>query len=351
MNIRLPRLLIIELIIIATGVIVYFAGGLLAQFASIALILAFAVLLTYALLPIVNFLDRSRWIPRGLAVLLVYLALFAAVAGFVALVSVPLAKQAEQLANDYPKYASQFKAEFPKLQDQLERRNIDLKLEERADEFTKNLESTAGNVVSRTGSILAGVFGTISTVFIVLFVTAYFLLSGKSIVSSMLAMAPRNRQRMLKKLFADYDRTLGNFVRGQLLISFIVALVVGIFSAAVGLPYFVLIGLVAGITSLVPVVGALLGMVLPVIIAAFVNPILIPVFIVFFVVFNEVTDKILYPRIVGRAVDLHPLLVFFGLLVAVQIAGVTGALLATPLLALLKVTAVSLHNTAGLKRV
>ena len=80
MNIQLPRLLVVELILIATGVIFSFAGNVVSRFAEVALIFAFAVLLTYALLPIVNFLDRWRYVPRGLAVLLVYLILFATLA-------------------------------------------------------------------------------------------------------------------------------------------------------------------------------------------------------------------------------------------------------------------------------
>lgn len=346
-NIRLPRLLVIELIVIATGIIAYFALDLLVQFASIALIVAFAILVTYALLPAVNFLAKLKYIPRGVAILLVYLGLLAAVAGFIALISVPLVKQVEQLAQDYPRYADEFKSAVPEFEEKLRERNIQVDLTARANEFTQNLQGAAGDVASRTGSILAGIFGTLSTIFIVLFVSVYFLLSGKQFSNAITGLFPKKYQRMVRRLAHDYDRILGNFVRGQLLISLIVIVVASVFAQVIGLPYSVVIGVVAGVTSLIPTVGVFLGMVLPVIIAAFVNPILIPVFVGFFIVLNEIVDKIVYPRVVGQAVDLHPLLVFFGILIGVQIAGIAGALLATPVLALVKVTLRSLRRSAG----
>lgn len=351
MTINLPRLLVIELIIIASGLIVYFAGGLLSKFGHLALIIAFSVLLTYALLPAVNAFDRLRYIPRGAAILIVYALMFLGLAGFVTVISVPMSKQVKQFANDYPQYVDQFNAGIPKLQSELDRRKVDYNLQARTDELVSKLEGNAGNAVTKTGSVVTGFFGTLSTLFFILFVTAYFLHSGRRFVDRIIALFPKRRQRLVRKLTNDYDRILGSFVRGQLLIALIVAVVVGLFTTAIGLPYSVIIGLVAGITALIPVIGALLGVILPVIISIFVKPILIPVFLVFFILFNEFTDKVLYPRIVGRAVELHPLLVLFALLIGVSLAGIAGALLATPVLALVKTSAVALRNTTGYAKV
>ncbi|MEX2209585.1 MAG: AI-2E family transporter [Patescibacteria group bacterium] len=347
MTITIPRILAIELTVIATGIILYFAAGLLSEFGQLALVVAFSVLLTYALLPFVNRLSKLRYVPRALAILLVYIGLAAVLIGFAALISVPLTNQVEQFADNYPEYQQQLESGIPEAQRWLEQRQIDYDLQAAANQFAERLETGTAAIVSRTGSIIASFFGTISSLFFVLFVTAYFLHSGRRFAERLILLFPRRRQRFVRKLASDYDRILGRFVRGQLLISVIVAVAVGMFMTALGLPYSVIAGLVAGITALIPVIGALLGMVLPVLIAAFINPILIPVFIVFFLLFNEFTDKVLYPRIVGRAVELHPLIVFFGLLVGVQLAGVAGALLATPALGLLKITLISLRNSTG----
>lgn len=350
MTITIPRILAIELTIIATGVIAWFAGGLLSEFGTIALVVAFSVLLTYALLPAVNRLDRLRYVPRGLAILIVYAGLALALAGFAALISVPLADQVQQFADNYPEYQDQVESGIPETQRWLDDHKIGYDVQEASDKFANRLEDGADTIVSRTGSIVTSFFGTLSSLFFVLFVTAYFLHSGNRFVDRLVALFPKRRHRFVRKLVHDYDRILGRYVRGQLIISGVVALAVGLFTSLIGLPYSVIIGLVAGITALVPVIGALLGMVIPVLVAALINPILIPVFIAFFLVLNEITDKILYPRVVGRAVELHPLIVFFGLLVGVQVAGIAGALLATPALGLLKVTAVALNNSAGYTR-
>jgi predicted PurR-regulated permease PerM len=350
MNIALPRLLVIELVIIATGVILYFAGSLIAELASVALVLALSILVTYALLPAVDFLSKFRFIPRALAVIFVYLALFGFVAGIVATVSKPLAHQVEELASQYPEYVDQAKADVPKLQEKLDAKGVNIKLEDQVEQVSNNLQSGAGSVVNKTGDIIASIFGTISTLFLVLVVSAYFLVGGRGMVDSLIKFAPKRRQRMVKRLGKDYDRVLGSYVRGQLLISLFIFVAVTIFCAIVGLPYFIILGLIAGIMSIIPTVGTLIAMIVPAAVALFVNPILVPIFIVFFMVLNEFSDKFLYPRIVGKAVELHALVVFFGFLIGVQVAGIAGALLATPLIALAKVTAVSLGKSSGYAR-
>lgn len=345
MNTRLTRILLVELIVIATGVIFYFAGSLVAQFANVALIVALAILVTYALLPAVNFLDRSKFIPRWLAVLIVYITMFAALAGIVAAISKPVTNQVKQLASEYPKYVDQVTDAVPNTQRELDKRNIKIDLQQKATDFSKDLEEAAGSLVSKTGSIIASIFGTLSTAVLVLFVTLYFLVSGRKIVESLIKSVPVKRHRMLKRLAQNYDRILGSYVRGQLLIAAIVGVAVMTFCAIVGLPYWALLGLLSGAFSTIPTVGTAISMLGPVAVAAFVNPVLIPVFVVFFIVLNEISDKVLQPRIVGKAVDLHPLLVLFGFLIGIQVAGVAGALLATPLMALVKVTVNTLRKT------
>lgn len=351
MNIQLPRLLVIELVVISTGVIFYFAGNVISRFGEVALIFAFAILLTYALLPIVNLLDRWRYMPRGLAVLLVYLLLFATLAGIVTIVSVPLAKEVEQLAKDYPKYADQFQESIPKLENELQRRGIAIDVREQANELTRRAQETGTDVASKSGSILATIFGTVSTIFFVLFVTLYFLLGGKQLADGVIAVFPKTRQRMVRKLMTDYDRIISSFVRGHLLLSVIIGTVVSLFATIIGLPYAVLIGVFAGITSLVPVIGALLGVAAPILVAAFVHPILIPFIMLFYFILNEISDKLLYPRIVGKALELHPLLVLFAVLIGVKLAGIAGALLATPLLGITKATIIALRKSSGYARV
>jgi predicted PurR-regulated permease PerM len=350
MNIQLPRLLAVEMTIIASAIILYFAGHLIGKFAIVAIVLAFSILLTYALLPAVNFLAKFKYIHRGVAILLVYLLLLAVVGGAVALISVPLAKQGEQLARDYPKYTQQVRDGVPKLEKELHKRNINVDLQQQAQEATSNIQHRGSEVAKRSGKIIAEFLGTVSTIILVLFVTVYFLYSGQRFTDAITGLFPRRRQRMVRKLTNDYDRIIGSFVRGNLLIAAIIFVVVTVFCSVVGLPYPTLSGLVAGVTSLVPVIGAFLGVVVPVIVAALVKPVLIPVFLVFFLVLNEVTHKWLYPKIVGDALELHPLVVLIGLLIGAEAAGIAGALLATPLIALLKVTIVALRNTAGYSR-
>lgn len=347
MNIHLPRLLILELTIIATAVIAYFAGHVVAQFTHIVFILAFAILLTYALLPFVNYLSRFRYVHRAAAITIVYLLLLVVLGGIVALVSVPLAHQGKELGKEYPRYSEEFRNSVPKLEDSLRQRGLDIRLDAAATDVTNRVKGSASGIASKSGHLIAEFFSTVSDIFIVFFVSIYFLYSGGHFVASMIKLAPPRRRRLLNRLVQDYDAILGGFVRGSLLIAVVVGLVVAAFSAAIGLPYWAIAGIFAGITSLVPVIGAFIGVAVPVAVAAFVHPILIPFILVFFFILNEVAHKVLYPRVVGQAVRLHALVVFFGLLIGASVAGIAGALLATPIIALAKVTLIGLRKTTG----
>lgn len=348
MNVRLPRLLALELTVIATGLILWMIVSLLGRFEHIVLIFGFSVLLTYGLLPVVNWLDKHM--RRGLALLVTYLTLALAIFGFVVLVSLPLAKQVEQLASEYPKYVGQAEDSVTKLQREFDKRNIGININEQVEKLNDQAENSAQTAASKSGEVAVGVFGTLSSIIIVFFVTIYFLLDGKSLVGSFISVLPAGRQRMVKKLAGEYHSLLSRYVGGQLFLSLLIGLAAGIFSWAIGLPYAVIIGVVAGITELIPVIGAFLGAGVACLIALFVNPILIIPIIIFFVIINEIEGKFLYPKIVGKAVDLHPLTVFFGLLIGTQLAGIGGALLATPVLAMLKTTIKTLSGITGNRR-
>ncbi len=337
-----------ELIIIATGIIAYFVGNLLAHFAHIFFLFAFSLLVTYALLPSVNALSRFKHLPRGAAILIVYLVMLAVLAGLVALTSVPLAKQADQLTRDYPRYAEQLRNDtIPGVENELKKRNLNFDLQRLADDTTANLKAAGGNAAAKTGDIIGTLFGTISDIIVVIFVSVYFLLSGKTFVREIVTLFPARRRRLLKKLSDEFDVILGGYVRGTLLIAIGMGVLAAIFMAAIGLPYWVIGGVATAVTSLIPVIGPFLGVAVPVMIAAFLNPVLIPFILVFYFILNELAHKILYPRIVGQAVKLHPLIVFFGVLVGVKLGGVAGALLATPILAMTKAVLLSLQKTTG----
>jgi predicted PurR-regulated permease PerM len=126
-------------------------------------------------------------------------------------------------------------------------------------------------------------------------------------------------------------RVFGSYLRSQLALAVIVGVAAAIGSAALGLPYALLIGVLAGLFELVPVVGSTLSAV-PALLVALSMPFPKVLWVLlYFVILQQVEDHVLAPRMSGQAVGLHPLAAMFALLAGVQVAGVVGGLLAVPL--------------------
>ena len=147
----------------------------------------------------------------------------------------------------------------------------------------------------------------------------------------------------------DVDRILGGFVRGQLVLAIVTGVAAAVGLLALGVHLWLLIGLFVALTSLIPVFGPYVGAV-PALIAAVVGPTrMSPVggaiaVLVLFVVLNEAGGKILYPKLVGKALNLHEVVVLFVLFAGLEVGGLAGTLFAAPVASLAIVTLVHLYR-------
>ena len=148
----------------------------------------------------------------------------------------------------------------------------------------------------------------------------------------------------------DVNRILGGFVRGQAILALVLGASAALACGALGLRFWLLIGVFVTIASLIPVVGPYIGA-LPAIVSAMLTQtgllhnlpgVRVALVILVFFVINEAGSKVLYPRLVGRALGLHEVLVLFALLAGFEIGGITGVLFAAPLTALASVTVAQL---------
>ena len=126
-------------------------------------------------------------------------------------------------------------------------------------------------------------------------------------------------------------RVLGGYLRGQLVLALIIGVLAGVGCALLGLPYAVVIGVLAGLFELVPMFGPILSVIPAALVALFMPfPTIIWV-LLFFLVIQQVENNVLAPRISGHALGLHPLGAMFALLAGFQLAGLLEALFAVPL--------------------
>ena len=152
-----------------------------------------------------------------------------------------------------------------------------------------------------------------------------------------LALFPDDRARHIRAVGTDCARTITGYISGNLLISVICGAATYVVLAVIGIPFSGLIALFVGISDLIPLVGATLGAVVAGL-AAFLYSVPAGIIVVvFFVVYQQLENHLLQPLIFSRTVQLNPLTVLIAILVAVELAGLLGALLAIPIAAMIQI--------------
>jgi predicted PurR-regulated permease PerM len=287
-----------------------------------------------ALHPVVNWVQtRARWLPRWLATLLVFIVVFALLAGITALFVVPLVREGTQVIDDFPKVADDVRAGRGPIGHLLER----LHLREYLSHHSDQIRSYASNLTAPTVSFLRATLTTVAGILAV-FVLAYLMvLQAPRMIDAFLALFDERRAERIRRVAHDCARSVTGYISGNLLISLICGGLTYIVLLIVGVPFAGLIALFVGIADLIPLVGATLGAVAAAI-PAFLHSVTAGVVvIIFFVVYQQVENHVLQPVIFSRTVRLNPLTVLVAVLIAVQLAGILGSLLAIPVASMVQV--------------
>jgi predicted PurR-regulated permease PerM len=292
-----------------------------------------AAFFAVALAPLVDRLQRRLVHRRSLATLLVFVVGLLAVAALVAAFAVPLAREGSQLAGQLPQLVEDARAGRGPIGELLDRTHALQYVQQNQDRirsFATGLTTPAAGVLK---GIATGVAGTLTIV-----VLSYLMvLEAPKVIHGAVSLLPRERQERVRRVGADCARSVTGYISGNLLISVICGLLTFGVLRLLGVPFAGLISLFVAIADLIPLVGATLGAVVAVV-AALVHsvPAAIAV-VVFFVVYQQLENHLLQPLILSRTVDLNPLTVLVAILVAVELAGILGALLAIPVAGMIQV--------------
>jgi predicted PurR-regulated permease PerM len=181
------------------------------------------------------------------------------------------------------------------------------------------------------------VFGAVVSAITVLILSLYMLLEGPAIKEGFLGLFPRRHHRQLETVLQHVGLKFGGWLRGQLLLGLILGVAAGVGTWILGLPYPFLLGVAAGVTELIPLIGPVLGAVPAVLVALFGPPWRLVAVIVFYTAIQQTEGNYLVPRVMKHAVGLSPLLTIIAIMVGANLMGILGALLAVPVAAALQV--------------
>jgi len=333
------RIILILLAVAALLWIVY-------KLTAVLLLLVLSIFFAYLVAPLVDLVEkpvnlsgRIIRVPRGLAIGVVYLFLFTVVgAGIYFLVP--------QFAAQFPEFKLQATAYYKKLSDTSDHLNQYFTEHRMPQGMVKAVNDTVLGVIAKGGEIASLAFERalgwiIFLPWIVLIpILSFFLLKdADSFRRSALAMLPRGRLRWRgDEFFQDINTTLAAYIRAQLTACFLIGAVCSIGFALIGFPSPLVLGLIAGLFEFVPLVGPLCVALLVALLALLHSGwAMALVGLLFLGVLRVVHDYVVYPRIIGHGIHLHPLAVIFAILAGAEIAGVAGIFLAIPAIAIITV--------------
>ncbi|MEV0724258.1 AI-2E family transporter [Micromonospora purpureochromogenes] len=285
-----------------------------------------AALFAVALNPLVDRVQRRFVRRRAAATLLVFLATFVAFAALGVLIVVPLLDELARFADRAPDLLREARAGRGPVGELLERFHLRRQAEAHVDQIQRFGGQLGRSTVGLVRGTVQGVAGVLTVV-----VLAYLMVvQGPRITAGTLALAGGTRAERLRRIGRASASTITGYLSGNLLISLICGLATFVVLALTGVPFAAVIALLVAIADLIPLVGATLGAIVAGGAGFLHSPTAGVVVLVFFVVYQQVENHLLQPVIMSRAVQLNPLTVLVSVLLAAELGGLMGALLAIP---------------------
>jgi predicted PurR-regulated permease PerM len=345
---RWIQLVLLPLALLAAWALAKAAGKVL-------LIFIVAGIIALILNPAVAFLQRSR-LPRGLAVLAVYLGFFLTLAGIGVLLANPISNQVKSFTHSLPHLVNEANRTIVALEGDLHRFGIHVRLAEQGktalQTIQDKLSKSGSSIVSFGGGLLSETASAGFDIVLVFVLSVYMLVYGERIGKLVRRVMPDGDGTRADDYPTLVQRAVSHYVQGQLLFSLIMGATAGIALYVFGLTgifpdgrkYAVVFAVVFGLMELVPYLGPFLGALPPILVALLTDPITAVWVALLFVGIQQLEGHIVAPQIFGHSLRINPLLVIFALLLGQHLYGLVGALLALPILSILRETALYLSR-------
>jgi predicted PurR-regulated permease PerM len=311
------------------------AWQVVSRFADVLLLFFLSWLLAFVLTPVARWLRRLG-LPHTLGVALVYLGLAATFVTIGLLIVPAVVSQTVQLANSLPALADDLQHRADEVHAALIARGLpEAQLSEVYRNAIARAEGIGTQALSNSLTVATTVVNGFLRATLVLILSFYIMLDGEKIGRAFVGLMPARYQEGASSALDQIDRTFGGFVRGQLIQALIYGFGTWFVMQVAGLPYGLVLSLLAGVAMVIPFIGPYLAMAPPIVLAVILTPgsvwwVFLLLFVLQFAVLN-----VLAPRIMSQSVGIHPLLVFAAVLIGAQVAGGWGAIFGVPVAAML----------------
>lgn len=314
---------------------------------TVILLVVLSVFFAYLVAPLVDLVQRpfrfggrERMMPRALAIGIVYVVLFVGI-------GLAIYFLAPQLANQFPEFKVQATEYFRKINTSSQRLNGYFMQHRMPEGIVKAVNGSVLGLIAKSGEIvsaaverLLGLIIYLPWLVLIPILGFFFLKDADAFRRSALAMLPRGRIRWRgDEFFQDVNSTLAAYIRAQLTACFLIGVISSLGFWLIGLPSPLVLGIMSGMLEFVPLVGPLTVAILAVLLALLHSGWEMALVVLAFLgVMRVVQDYVIYPRIIGVGIHLHPLAVILAILAGAELAGVVGIFLAIPVIAIITVS-------------
>lgn len=327
------KMLTVLATVLAASAVVWIGAKLLTFVAQTVAIIVLGAGISFVVRPLVD--EAVRWLRfRALAVTVIVLGLFGMVTLLIILLIPPLTADIQRLMDAIPEYEQALRELLIQGQQLQLWRGVDV--QDVLDQLLEGLEGGASNLFGGLLSWLGRVGAIIFVTVMGFVVSLYLLMDGNQRIRRGFYshLSPKTAEIVLH-VESVTTRVFGGYLRGQVFLSLLIGGFVGVMSSLFGLPYAFILGLIAGVFELIPTIGPVLGSILPIALSL-TKPFPTVLYVTgLLLLVHQLESNFLVPRIVGSATGLNPLVALLSLIAGLEVAGVLGAFLSIPVVAVI----------------
>jgi predicted PurR-regulated permease PerM len=321
----------VPLAILAWAGVVLLFFWLIGHITQTIFLLILASLLAYALTGVVKLFEHVM--PRFLAILIVYLLVLGAIVTLLYLVASTAIQQFVALSTYVQQLLTPKGGNPSQLEQILGRFGISsTQFDAMRSQAISYLGGFAGNLVP----LLTGFFSGILDFILVAVLSIYLITSGSRVTAWLRVNMPDQQQGRMRFLLDTLQRVVGGYVRGQVIMCLLIGVLVGVGMFVIGVPFALLLGVLAFVLEFIPVLGTITSGAICVLVALTKGWVFAVIVLAYFVIVHIIEGDVVGPRIIGKNIGLHPIVSIAALIAGAELFGIPGALLASPVAGVLQ---------------
>ncbi|MFW3579092.1 AI-2E family transporter [Vagococcus fluvialis] len=307
--------------------------------------------LFYCFKPIVTFLEK-RGVSKTWGATIVLLLLVGIVAVSISSIIPSLVKQIAALLKSAPTFIKEVESWANEMSHHPMLQNIDFQsyLDKWNISIGNIVQTTINGVSSSIGSFVSSIAGIVMLVVTVPFILFYMLKDGHKMIPAIQKYFPEKHKGEMVGLLKKMSETIEKYISGQMIECLFVGVGTSLGYMIIGVDYAFLFGVIAGLTNMIPYIGPYIGLAPAVIVTVFADPWKAVFACIVVLIVQQIDGNIIYPNVIGKSLDIHPLTIIIILLVAGNLAGLLGMILGVPFYAVCKTIFVYVFDMVQLSK-